>query len=189
MPLQDLMLIAPPPQMRSQVGDDAEWSHLEGELQFQFPRDYKELIHTYGAGQFADFFGAVNPFCMSSNGPTYREWVGQRLQGIENAKRNYPHHSISFPAYPEQGGLFPWGYTDNGETLWWLMRGSNHNWPVVCTGVGCTNDYDLFDVCTSEFIAGWLTHRTVPSFTPSDFFPLSELVFVPRLSCRDIGKS
>jgi len=177
--IEALKLAAPPPVRPLFPGASEEWEQLEAEWRLEFPEDYKELVATYGAGHFADFFGVSDPFCISERLTPYREWVQLRLEGVERARRSYPEDAVPFAPYPEGGGLFPWGYTDNGGTMFWLTKGKNIDWPVVCLDVACSNRYDLFNLSATDFLQGWLTGRiSVPSLTPPDFFPLPTPIFI-----------
>jgi hypothetical protein len=71
--------------------------------------------------------------------------------------------------YPEPGGLFPWGATQNGDTLLWLTEADPEKWTIVVTDGG---SWWHFDGGLTEFLVGILGGRVncpiLPEFTPAD---------------------
>ena len=178
--IANLCLIAPPPKSPKGIGTASEWRQLENHFLLKFPDDYKQLIATYGKGRFTHFFSVVNPFYFAPPDIGHKEFVRLRLEGIRLAKSSYPDEAIPLPVYPEMGGLFPWGYTDNGETMCWLTEGESAGWPIICLDSGNTKDFDRFDMPVVEFIKKWLTNQIlVPTLTPPDFYPIRQPVFSP----------
>ena len=180
--IEKLIAVASPPKCGVVTAAPDKWDKLEAKFHLKFPDDYKLLIKTYGAGKFADFFGVVNPFCKSSSSVEFEEFVRLRTRDMTEAKVSYPKTAVSLPIYPQSGGLFPWGYTDNGETMCWLTDGKNSDWPIICLEVGYLNNYDRYNLPITEFIEKWLTNQiSVPSLTPPDFYPLKLPIFSPYL--------
>ncbi len=162
-----------------------EWKNLEADLGLILPPSYKSIVTTYGNGRFTRFFGIVSPFYTPPGHWGFKEFVRLRLEGVRLAQAWYPDYAVSLPVYPDIGGLFPWGYTDNGGTMFWLTTGDSSLWPVICLNNGYTADGDRFEVTIEDFIAQWLTNKiSVPSLTPPDFFPLHCPVFVSQSSKR-----
>lgn len=175
-----LRSIARPPSNPKGPGTPAQWSQLETELHLNFPQDFKELVSTYGAGNFTNFFGVEAPFYSSPRYGPYRDWIRLMFDGVKLAKSSYPEEAVPLPVYPENGGLFPWGYTHNGGAMWWLTEGESAHWPIICLDDGNTKDFDRFDLPVVEFIEKWLTDQIlVPTLTPPDFYPLRQPVFSP----------
>ena len=173
-----LCLIAPTPEDPKGAGSFAQWDELEREFDFRFPDTYKELCSNYGAGSFADFFGVANPFYRGPHYVPYKEWIQMRLKGIEQARSAYPEEAIDLPIYPKNGGLFPWGYTDNGGTMCWLTEGESSCWKIICLDEAYSKNYDRLDLSIVEFIEKWLTGEiSVPTLTPPDFYPIKRPVF------------
>ena len=118
-------------------------------------------------------------FFESSHLTPYREWVHQRLSGVAEAQKSYPDVALRFSTYPNEGGIFPWGYTDNGGTMFWRMSSEQADWQLVCADEDYSSDVDLFDLSIPCFLEGWLSGRlNVRSLTPPEFFPLREASFV-----------
>jgi hypothetical protein len=175
-----LSLIAPPPRNPKGGGTSDQWIRLEGTLGLKFPEDFKECVATYGAGAFNNFFGVATPFYSGPTYTPYEDWVSIRLEGLELAKSSNPEEAVLLPVYPQKGGLFPWGYTDNGGTMCWLTERKGSRWPIICLDEACSKDYDRFDISVFEFIEKWLTNQiVVPSLTPPDFFPIQKPSFRP----------
>ena len=87
--------------------------------------------------------------------------------------------AASFSTFPTPGGLFPFGYTDNGGTLFWLTEGESDRWPIICMDGAYSSDYDQFELSLICFLEGWLTGRfSTARLNPPDFNPLSPPVFV-----------
>lgn len=178
--IERLARLAPPPKVKIGAGNTEQWNQLEAAWGLQFPADFKELISKYGAGRFANYFGVVNPFYSAQGDITFEEFVRLRTRDMVAAKASYPETAVSLPVYPEKNGLFPWGYTDNGETMCWLTCGNNYEWPIICLEVGYLNTYDRFELSVVEFIEGWLSEKIeVPTLTPPDLFPLQYPVYAP----------
>lgn len=178
--IEKLRLIAPPPTCPKGTGTPAQWVQLECQLRLTFPQDFKELVSSYGAGDFTGYFGVETPFYSNPRYTPYDDWLRLRLEGIKLAKSSYHEEAVPFPVYPEMGGLFPWGYTGNGETMCWLTEGESSHWPIICLDNGNTKDFDRFDMPVVEFIEKWLTDQIlVPTLTPPDFYPLRRPVFCP----------
>lgn len=177
--LKNLLSAAPPPSEPNCGGSSDEWASLEAKLHLNFPSDYKDMILLYGAGHFAKFFGVANPFYMAAEGRSFIRWAQSRLDEIEDARKAYADEAIKFSTFPKEDGLFPWGYTDNGDTLCWLVR-SKGFWPVVCVDDRCSNEFDLYDLSVPDFIASWLEQNiTSPKITPANFYPIQRPAFLP----------
>lgn len=176
--LEKLFKIAPPPKVRLGAGSPQQWEDLEQKFDLKFPNDFKEFVAAYGAGRFVDFFGVANPFYTSDGDISFQEFVHLRTRDMAAAKDSYPETAISLPVYPQKGGLFPWGYTDNGETICWLTQGNASAWPIVSLEVGYLKNYEKFELTMVEFIQKWLTKEIlVTTLTPPNFYPLKQPVY------------
>jgi len=182
--LQKLTEIAEAPMLPRYTGSAESWLDIETNLGIELPKDFKELIRTYGAGRFADFFAPMNPFYDSKRpgARPYLEWVRARLTGLAAAQREFPEFHAPFPIFPAHPGLLPWGFTDNGDTLSWLTDPPNNSqkWPIICLDDKSSQNFDRFDFGLLEFLVRWLSNELqVPSVTPPDMFPLPQPVFRP----------
>ena len=96
--------IPPPPAPFQNSGD---WSAAEAELGFGFPSDFKDLIHTYGSGEFFGTLGVENPL---------RPWGRDGIRGLLASYRELRDAcEYTFPLFPESPGLLSWGSDHNGH--------------------------------------------------------------------------
>jgi hypothetical protein len=171
--LEALGLIVPPPAAPAETGSAAEWKRVERELQLSLPADYKGLIARYGSGGFGDFLYPLNPFVANKHGNLL-----QRAEVILAAERSsgmWRHHGVPFSLYPDKGGLFPWGVTDNGDTLYWYTHGPADWWPVVAwEGRGFR--FEVYQRTASGFLRLWLSGQLAVGVFPGGPF---EQVFRP----------
>jgi hypothetical protein len=176
--IERLCVVAPPPEHPKGPGNELEWRRLEMEIGLVYPSDFKELIFKYGSGRFKNFFAVVNPFHFASPDISYKAFVRFRLDGLRKAKHSYFKNAVPYPVYPDEGGLFPWGYTDNGGSICWLTKGQPSRWPTICLDRGYSKEFDEFEMSIVEFIEKWLTDQILtPTLTPPDFYPLRQPVF------------
>lgn len=122
-----------------------DWIGLEGALGFTFPVDYKRLFDSYNHIQFDGFLDITHPV---NNVNRMRELgiatVGDLcgytdIDGMVRMVDNQGSHRLvpPYPIYPDAGGLFPWGATENGDRLMWLTSSGNpEKWPTVVTDDG-----------------------------------------------------
>lgn len=107
-----------PPQESVIVRSDEEWDKVESQLKIKLPKDYKDFISTYSTGCIDDFLWIHNPFEENENLNFF-----QQLEVINNAysemKNDFPD-DFEFDVYPSNGGLLPFGSTDNGDILYYI---------------------------------------------------------------------
>ena len=176
-PTDELLSIAPPPKKAIGTGTGQEWALFERHWKLEFPEDFKWLIKTYGSGRFADFFGIAAPFYISKGDISHEEYVNLRLGGVRYAQTAMPKYAASFPTHPAAGGLFPFGYTDNGGTLFWLTEGENNQWPIVCMDNAYSKDFNLYRLTLVSFLTKWLRNEIHVVTTPESLFPFRGQVF------------
>jgi hypothetical protein len=177
--MTNLFLLAAPPKTPLGPGSPAEWAAFERFWKIRVPDDYKSVISAYGSGKFADFFGVATPFHVAKNDITFEQFVNLRLEGVRYAQAAMPKHAAIFTTYPAHKGLFPFGYTDNGGTLFWLTEGEPSQWPIVCMDNGYTRDFDLYHLPLASFLEQYLSNKIRVVTTPASLFPLKSPVFVP----------
>lgn len=170
-------LLAPPSAPDCSSGD---WEEVEGSLGLRFPADYREFISTYGSGT-TGFLWVASPFSPERiNGiPTAMAALLERQRELrESGMIDHP-----YAIYPEPGGLFPWGGTDNGDDLFWVTSkdGRPESWPVL---IHATRDSEVEEHATgmvgfiSQAISGQLQSELIPSNAfrrPARFFNRDEV--------------
>jgi hypothetical protein len=130
-----LTTMVPAPEEPFEAGDPDSFTRVEVELGLELPEDYKQLVQTYGRGQWQGFWYLLNPFteneftnlviqCQNRRPKKWSMLDAERA--IREAAGAYPH-----PIYPEVGGILPWALTDNGGRFFWLTKGHPEKWPTV----------------------------------------------------------
>jgi hypothetical protein len=72
--------------------------------------------------------------------------------------------TVPYALYPERGGLFPWAYTDNGDTIYWTVGEDR-----VVVGASRAPDWDERRSSLSAFLADLIEHKTLSTVLPDDF--------------------
>ena len=52
------------------------------------------------------------------------------LEAYIESKNKFPN-DFQYEVFPNKNGLLPWGYTDNGDELFWKMKGNVNNWEII----------------------------------------------------------
>ncbi len=166
--LRSLQQVAPPPSIPLETGTPADWPRAEAALPLALPPDYREFIQAYGSGCFRRFLWPLNPVSEDEN-LNLAAQAPLLIWGLAEAKKR-DTATLPFPVHPEPGGLFPWGRTENGDTLCWLTDDDPARWPVV-VAYGAGGAAERFDRSTTTFLFQWLSgvaaHRLAPE-TPAD---------------------
>jgi hypothetical protein len=153
---------------------------VESELGTRLPQDYKDYIGVYGAGQWADFFGIMDPF-YKWNHPdaeeSWSEWMRKRVGPLRDMRREFPEYIAPFDLHPASDGLLPFGYDDNGGTLCWRTSAEPDMWPIICLDGELSNEYDTFEMTLTSFLAALLSQSIIPRAFPADFFPIPQPAF------------
>lgn len=125
--LTALTALCPPPAV---VPPAPGWSQVEDTLGTGLPQDYKELITTYGPGQFCGFITLYQPHAPGERadltGP-----MPARLRGQIEEARQAARHAWPLPHSPKN--LFAMGVTGNGDHLFWVTQpaGTPDEWTVA----------------------------------------------------------
>ncbi|MBA3947648.1 MAG: SMI1/KNR4 family protein [Herpetosiphonaceae bacterium] len=152
-----------PPVAPLETGSPEQWAAAEAQLGVQFPDDYKALVDTYGTGGFNDFLYVFNPFARNQ----YRNLFKGKdvmLDAYNVSRSQFPEYS-PYPAFPETGGLLPWGTTDNGDELYWQTEGQPNAWSLVLFDArhGRNERYQLgITDFLAQFFSGTLKSRVLP---------------------------
>jgi hypothetical protein len=178
--LQHLVELAPPPTQPAATGIDEDWLKIEAEIGLELPQDFKDYIRCYGAGQWLEFFGIIDPFYEWKHPQAqknWRAWIIDRIGHLNNIEERVKNYYASFKPYPAVNGLLAFGYDDNGGTLCWQTTGKPDQWPIVCLDGKTTQEYDLFDMPLTEFLAGVVSEKICPATFAPDLFPAKEPYF------------
>jgi hypothetical protein len=134
--IRELKRLVPPPRCPRNGGSRALFREIERQLGFHLPDDYKEIVTLYGDGRWQDFWYLYNPFSDNRHLNLIKQSPRDDATGLnclsaERAIRNQFGDAYPHAIWPETGGVFPWGVTDNGGRLFWRMRGDPARWPTV----------------------------------------------------------
>jgi hypothetical protein len=130
-----LWRLVPPPAQPVTPGSPELFAGVERAFDLVLPADYKEIIATYGDGQWQEFWYLLNPFSANPHLNLIAQAPREDVSGndqlsaeryIKERHPEYPH-----PIWPERGGIFPWGATDNGGRFFWLTEGVADEWRTI----------------------------------------------------------
>ncbi len=165
MSIEELTRVLEPPHVPRDTHGSAGWEDVERRLGGRVPTDYRAFIERYGTGYIGKFLTICNPFC---------EIEGLNLFGHGNlaldALRELREHGerIPYPIFPEPGGLFPFGSTDNGDTLYWLTSGAPDSWRVAVNEARGPL-WEVFEMTTTTFLARLFSRDLRCNVFPDDF--------------------
>ncbi len=165
MSIENLRRVLQPPRSAIETGSSDAWSQVEEQLELRLPDDYKSYIRTYGTGCIGEFVWPLNPFSRNPNLNFLR--AADEILSAMRSLRDGGYEDIPFPLYPERGGLLPWGFTDNGDNLYWVTRGDSNEWPVVLNA-SRQPAYEYYDCSMTEFLAKVLQGELESHIMPSD---------------------
>ncbi|GEB57186.1 Lsr2 family DNA-binding protein [Streptomyces gardneri] len=161
--LTALTALCPPPAV---VPSAPDWLQVEETLGTGLPQDYKELITTYGPGQFCGFITLYQPHAPS-------EWADltgpmpARLRGQIEEVRQAARHPWPLPYSPEN--LFAMGVTGNGDYLFWVTQPASapDEW-TVAVNEALRAPWFTYNGSLTEFLVSVLRGTTSVPFFPKD---------------------
>ncbi|MEO3855844.1 hypothetical protein [Acrocarpospora sp. B8E8] len=152
-----------------------DWAEMESDLGLEFPDDYKQWQARYPDVRLDEFLYIYQP--KRRGGLSVREQALQAVYSLRVLGQDSDfiwtmdddgesRRARPFPIYPDPGGVYPWGVTDNGDKLLWLTDPDPEKWTVVITDGG---DWWHYQGSFSEFLVGVLTRELVCPALPDDF--------------------
>lgn len=170
--LMRLVELWPPPSRKCHSGIIEGFEKVERSLGMTLPSSYKELVHTYGDGEWFEMLYVLNPFYAQLN--DLEPWFcGQRgysgglswCNALREGRKEYPEDFI-YPIYPEPGGVFPWAFLYGGDVLYWLTEGSPDKWPSFLAARGDRDaEWERYDMSVTEIL--WRLASNDPAFAKS----------------------
>jgi hypothetical protein len=141
--------IFPVPDNPIDNGNPRGWDAVEKLIGVVLPSDYKDFINIYGTGVVGGFVWHYNPF---SSNPFLNliQQLEEELVPLRELKQEFGNNTCPYPIFPEEGGLFPWGRTDNGDVLFWKTSGSPVSW-IVIIHEARSNNYEEFQLSMTSF--------------------------------------
>ena len=172
MSLERLNALVSPPDNPLDAGTPDQWLKVERELGTPLPLDYKQLVNLFGVGFFAHWIYVNSPFSSQ-----FRLGEPGLLEFIVSGREEMPEYYHPFSAYPNPGGLLPWGGDDNTGLFCWRTQGPPEQWTTVSLDNHYSNEYREFPLSMTEFLAGWLAGQLEGDWFPEDIEPASRQVF------------
>jgi hypothetical protein len=166
--LERLVGLVPPPKCPLHAGSLKGFREVERGLGLRLPESYKRVIRLYGQGLWQGSWCIASPFAEDGPGhirawhiPRYGITVGpEHCTTLREWKERYPE-DLPWPVYPEAGGLFSWGATDNAGTLYWLTEGHPNRWPTLHEPHEAKpGEWERFDVPFSELLYKTVARRS-----------------------------
>lgn len=167
--------ILPVPQNVYNIGNEKKWNNFEKNTGIIFPKDYKELIGTYGTGGIGKFIWFLTPFEEDAN-VNFLKRMNVMLEAYRISKSHLPDYFIH-NIYPEKEGLLPWGYTDNGDELYWKTNSSPEKWTIVIYE-SASPDYHEYKMQLLEFLYKTITGELICDVFPKEIFEEVEYITV-----------
>jgi hypothetical protein len=170
--MDKLLEVVPPPE-----GDrpPVDWPALSAALGTELPRDYRELVSTYGGGQFDRHLYLLEPSASGSGYGivTLHEERTEALEEVWNDGEPKP------PQLDEGSRLIVWAATDDGQYIYWLVQPgqSPDDWTLLVQE-GRGPNWEHFQMGCVSFLAATLT-GTVHSELLSSGYPQAPHEFVP----------
>jgi len=107
---------------------DNDWKVAEENLGVTLPSDYKGFIDHYGPGSIDGFIFILSPFSTNSHLNLLNKM--QVLEKSARISRQSFGKNLMPPLFPDKNGFIPFGYTENGDGLYWKVDGSPESWKV-----------------------------------------------------------
>ncbi|HUS18079.1 MAG TPA: SMI1/KNR4 family protein [Terriglobales bacterium] len=162
--IESLKLIIPPPSLP--VECEGDWEALEAILGFEAPSDYREFIASYGSCLLDELIAPLNPF--SAN----KYWnLLERAKELCDALRQLQSESqaeLPLAVYPAKDGLFPWGFTTNGDVLYWLQIGAPSEWTTV-VNADRDSEFEIYRGGMGAFLAATFGRQHTSRVFPEEF--------------------
>lgn len=163
--LELLVRTVKPPAQPVYNDGPVSWDEIESAIGFALPNDYKQLIHTYGYGQFGadpygNYLGFYNPFRYTS----VEAFVARlsRLSNIVNAnKEKFPDEYPPFEFFPK-GPVVMLGFTDDaGNVSWFRETGKDGGGSIVTTDADFSPNFGYYRKTLTRFLYEWVTGQIV----------------------------
>lgn len=172
MSLDRLQSVLKPPVNPSNTGNG--WSELEDALGVSLPQDYKDFINIYGTGGIDQFIWILTPFDLDENVNFLARAEVMREAYLES-KQQFPEY-YKHCIFPEAGGILPWGYTDNGDELYWKTNEDARMWSIIVYE-SRSWEYHEYPMSMTEFLFGIVSRNLVCDAFPEDF-PSEDFEFI-----------
>lgn len=174
MSLEKLKILFPENYSKLPLDNYSKWNEIEKKLGVNLPTDYKEFIDLFGAGIIDDFILVFSPFSENEN---MNFFIQQDLnnEAYSTLKESHPNE-FPYQIFTKKSGLLPWGRTENGDILNWIVDMNLDEWPIlIYDGYG---DYFECQNSMTNFINDLITRNISCPFFPGDFQNIEKHTFV-----------
>lgn len=150
-------LLPPPAEPKETDGHD--WSDFFKNFGVEVPQDYKYFLSVYGTGSIGRFLWVFNPF--SKNNSLNQDAIEASINAYNELHKDFPEY------YPrEKGSFIPWGLTDNGDAIVWIVdKGEPDLWKVAIQN----DTEEMTGMTMSEFLVALLEKTLMSSILPAQF--------------------
>lgn len=170
--------LLPPPKEPLDSKREQDWIAIEKELGLTLPGDYKQYISTYGSGKISDFLWIFNPFSKNKD-LNLAIQAKKVLEVFRSMKTKYGISICPYQLFPEPDGLFPIGYTDNGDDLFWLTKGAPEEWRIIIHQTRSAN-YEEYKGNLSNFLTELLSGKLKSNILPVDLIQQNRIFIPPK---------
>lgn len=155
---------------------EKEWDKLQEQHNVFFPKDYIAFVDFYGGGAIDVFLWIYTPWGENEN-INFFECAEEVIEAYKISHDEFPD-DFPFKVYPENGGLLPFGGTDNGDDFYWLKTGDNPDfWRIVVYDGRSTNYYE-YEMSLTDFIVGVITGDVQCEVLPDTWQGAKSLTFM-----------
>lgn len=157
--LEQLVSIAAPP--AGVRNNDVEWDALESEMGVVYPQSFKQFVGIYGSSKW---MGRKGPVYGNGHPDSSSNWSTDNYRSaiqfmFEQMKASIPDHEdqSKYRFYPEDEGLLPFLFGDDGDFYLWSMEGEPDEWPIMAWYLDSTHRFEGYSI--SRLLLEWLQNR------------------------------
>lgn len=172
-----LAAVLPPPDEPVSPATDEALDQAEAQLGTRLPTDYREFLKAYGSGSFYEFFFATN-FADPNDMHGFKGLMDVLLANLKTDRPHPDRALYNYDAFPSNGGLLPWGGSNNGDFAFWHTVGAPDEWTVLLIDSDWL-EATRYEMNATQFLAGWVARSLVPPGFPEDLIEPLEPVFYP----------
>jgi hypothetical protein len=175
--LKRLQELVPPPKNPTFIPTPTDWRNCRAELGINLPDELLQFCQVYGFGTFR----GTEMTSLSVRCPGYPKYVdGVRVEcrRYRDCRGQVRSNDYPFDVFPDEGGLFPFGYDENDIWLCWATHGPSARWPIVVRWDPGLDRIETIEMSLCEFLVSLFDLKLeMPCFPPPSF--VDEVQFVP----------
>ena len=164
MSIERLENIISPPEHPLECPSMEHWRLVESNF-VPLPNDYHDYLKRYGTGAIDSFIWIFNPASANPN-LNLANQIERQLDILRET--NQTGFEPRMMLFPEQGGVLPFGISDNGDVLLWETKGDADAWTVAVLP-SRSSPFIRFSSNMTDFLAGILERSVHCEAFPNDF--------------------